>query len=164
MPQKLFIPSINSEIILAEDWNFRLFFEGRNKGLIKALCPNKMPKERAPGEDDWTFRYRCRNWGMSLEDWEGTDLVHCEKRLTAAELKVATRTHQATRSRDNFFLRPTLPKGTVLAASRIYIRQGIEAFDSITWRTVACPDKKLVKKRFWVKLADANEIICEIIG
>lgn len=25
---------------------------------------------------------------------------------------------------------------------------------------VSCPDKKLNKKRFWVKLVDANKIIC----
>lgn len=159
MPQKLFIPTLGSEIVLAEDWTFRLFFEGRNKGLIKALCPNK-----SDHLDKVADKHRIRSWGMRLEDWEGTDLVHCEKQLSAAELKLATRTHQATRSHDNFYIMPNLPKGTVLAFSRIYIRQGVEAFNSVTLRTVSCPIKKLARKRFWVKLADANEIVCEIIG
>jgi len=52
----------------------------------------------------------------------------------------------------------TLPLGTVLAVDRIYIRNGGRTYDSITFRIRTCPDKKLNKKRFWVKLEDANQL------
>jgi len=52
----------------------------------------------------------------------------------------------------------TLPKDTVLKVDRIYIRQGSEDYDSVTFRISYCPNTKLNKKRFWVKLNDANNI------
>lgn len=50
----------------------------------------------------------------------------------------------------------SLPKGTILNLSRIYIRQGKKEFDSITFSIKECPEK--YKGRFWVKLDDANKI------
>lgn len=52
--------------------------------------------------------------------------------------------------------------GTVLAFSRIYIRQGMSDYDSVTFRVVECVKKKLKRKRFWVKLDDANKIFCNV--
>jgi hypothetical protein len=52
----------------------------------------------------------------------------------------------------------TLPKDTILKVDRIYIRQGSEDFDSVTFRISDCPNKDLIKKRFWVKLDDANKL------
>jgi len=49
----------------------------------------------------------------------------------------------------------TLPIGTVLTLRRIYIRQGQDSCDSVTFSTRI--GKKL--HRFWVKLADANAIV-----
>jgi hypothetical protein len=51
----------------------------------------------------------------------------------------------------------TLPKGTVLSVSRIYIRNGASDYDSITFSIKECPIKG-IKGRFWVKLEDANRI------
>ena len=51
----------------------------------------------------------------------------------------------------------TLPAGTVVAISRIYVRAGKEEYDSITFSIKSCPTKG-IKGRFWVKLEDANEM------
>jgi hypothetical protein len=50
----------------------------------------------------------------------------------------------------------TLPAGTVLRTSRVYIRQGTtDTFDSLTFTIKSCPDKRY-KGRFWAKLGDIN--------
>lgn len=62
----------------------------------------------------------------------------------------------------------TLPKKTQLKIARIYIRgtaSRMREFDSITFTIADTPlkvGKKKVKGRFWVKLRDANRILCEL--
>ena len=51
----------------------------------------------------------------------------------------------------------TLPAGTVISITRIYVRAGKEEYDSITFSIKSCPTKGM-KGRFWVKLEDANEM------
>lgn len=56
-----------------------------------------------------------------------------------------------------FLCNLTLPMGTELTVSRVYIRQGNKDFDSITFNSKLMNQKKVVfKGRFWVKLFDAN--------
>jgi hypothetical protein len=67
----------------------------------------------------------------------------------------------------------TLPVGTVLAVDRIYIRKTLQDFDSITFNIEDCPDPRFRSKkmkglykgkpRFWVRLDDANKIICDLV-
>lgn len=73
----------------------------------------------------------------------------------------------------------TLPAGTVLSVDRIYIRKGAVAYDSLTFYLKRSPDprfqiqrqgkngKPLAPKnrsmRFWAKLADVNNIVCQPI-
>lgn len=53
------------------------------------------------------------------------------------------------------FYDTTLPAGTVLRVSRVYVRQGTaDTFDSVTFHIKKCPTK--LKGRFWVKLSDIN--------
>ena len=53
----------------------------------------------------------------------------------------------------------TFPKGTVLAVDRIYIRQKMDDYDSVSFRIRECEaNPKLAKKRFWAKLRDVNEM------
>lgn len=88
--------------------------------------------------EDWTFQlYReSRNeeagfkWGLWGTQWE---FEHKEVGV-----------------------RHTLPAGTRLSISRIYIRQGAKDYDSVTFFAIG--DRKL-SARFWVKLADANQMI-----
>jgi hypothetical protein len=62
----------------------------------------------------------------------------------------------------------TLPVGTQLTIDRIYIRgKGVDyrRFDSITFRIKqgGCEaEPKFEKARFWVKLRDANRIVCDL--
>jgi hypothetical protein len=48
----------------------------------------------------------------------------------------------------------SLPKGTILTVDRIYIRQGSNEFDSVTFRLPKQGDRHAV--RFWAKLEDVN--------
>jgi hypothetical protein len=50
-------------------------------------------------------------------------------------------------------------KGTILEVDRIYIRQGNPKFSSVTFKTlIPGPKSKMKTLRFWVKLADANQV------
>ena len=51
------------------------------------------------------------------------------------------------------------PKGTILKVSRIYVRVGASDYDSVTY-TVVKSSRKDLNGRFWVKLADANQMEC----
>lgn len=59
----------------------------------------------------------------------------------------------------------TLPAGTILRVSRIYIRQPFTDYDSVTFsiKKGECPQKG-VYGRFWSKLKDVNRIISFPIG
>lgn len=53
----------------------------------------------------------------------------------------------------------TLEAGTHLCIDRIYVRKGKSEYSSVTFKIVKHPtNKALNKKRFWVKLDDANGI------
>ncbi len=53
-----------------------------------------------------------------------------------------------------------IPRNTVLTVDRIYIKKGSSAYDSITFTINQAynPHIPRGKKRFWVKLAQANKI------
>jgi len=50
----------------------------------------------------------------------------------------------------------SLPEGTLLTVDRIYIRQGMKEYSSVTFRSILKGIKK--KPRFWAKLGDVNNI------
>lgn len=88
------------------------------------------------------------------KDWTFT--LHNEYRNDAliAALKMKMPTCPRGYYDRNASLPVTLSVGTVLTVRRYYIRLGQQAFDSVTFSA------KIGKKshRFWVKLADANNI------
>lgn len=53
----------------------------------------------------------------------------------------------------------TIPAGTALKVTRIYIRQGAEDFDSMTFQCAG--NKDFPKGRFWLKLTDVNRFNVE---
>lgn len=65
----------------------------------------------------------------------------------------------------------TLPAGTVLTVSRIYVRSGLKDYDSVTFivNKKGCPDPRIANSktgkqiRFWVKLNDINGTFFEIM-
>jgi len=103
---------------------------------------------------DWKFKLQYEHRNNSLtqalfgKNWSEHYLEHSamNDRMGAYDICVAT-----------------LPKDTILKVDRIYIRQGSEDYDSVTFRISDCPNKKLNKKRFWVKLDDANELEFESV-
>lgn len=158
MPQQLFIPSLGSIIVLAEPWTFKLFFEDRNSSLLTTLCPNKEPEKLE-------YRGYRRGWGLVEDDHAGSELLRHIEPMDEKELADADRSWQATNRKREPYLEITIPAGQQLKFDRIYIRQGITAFNSVTFRTTKIgPDKKFHSKRFWVKLQDANKVVCNIIG
>lgn len=138
---KLFVPNCKTELILTEDWTFRLYFERRCDKLLetsgiaareKALFGREYGWQYEPGPDP------------TRPSWQRGALRH------------------------ELF---TLPKGSVLRVSRVYIRQGTsDTYDSITFwlkdTSLVDPSdpkgKKKVKGRFWAKLADVNKMECEV--
>lgn len=135
----LWIPDIGDQIRLTEDWEFPLFRERRNDTMMTRVNPTIPPA------------------GYS----------RCEESVGCC-----------------------LPAGTVLKIDRVYIRSGAQkAWSSITFYVKFHPgDKdrpkyrkqiryatdrptnidptpqKLKGGRFWAKLANVNEIVCEPIA
>lgn len=129
---KLYIPTLGSDLRLTENWTFWLHAEHRNSKLGVILG----------------FRQESQsNWNYSL--WSGTHPA------------VAISEHQLESGHviRGLQYKTSLPKDTVLRVDRIYIRKGSSDFDSVSFRIVECPIKKLCKQRFWVKLEDANQIV-----
>jgi len=166
MPSKLFIPRLGTILLLSEDWTFKLEFERRNKTLMQALGPKKIDDD----PDSRQSYHRCW-WGFDPEDFDGVSGVELgtDRAMTDEQLNRAYSSFRATNARDKSWLRVTLPKNTTLVVDRIYIRRGGEAFDSITFRIPK--NKKLPPElakfggtRFWVKLNDANNIVCDMVG
>lgn len=168
MPQQLFIPSLGTIITLAEEWQFKLFFEHRNETLLKALCENPYPEAIDPKKiTDGRYSWRCgkQYWGANPEHHEGSELLRYLEPLDEKELEDAHHTYRSTNSRREPYLLVTMPAGQQLKFDRIYIRAGVTAYNSVTFRTTKIgPDKKFHSKRFWVKLQDANNVICNVIG
>jgi hypothetical protein len=57
----------------------------------------------------------------------------------------------------------TLEKGTNLVVDRIFIRQGAENYNSVSFRGDVSHMGVIRKVRFWAKLADVNKIKCKVI-
>lgn len=104
------------------------------------------------------------------EDWTFT--LHDEYRNTDMRSIIEGEAFQQLVLRHNWKdVQVTLPKGSVLKVDRIYIRKGVGDYDSITFWLTDCPNKAWAPKkaggtaagrgRFWVKLADANNILFE---
>lgn len=164
-PQQLFIPALGTIITLAEDWTFKLFFESRNDTLLKALCPNEFKLNPDEPLDSWHNRYAKKYWGHNADDHKGSELLRHLEPLDEKELEDAHHTYRSTNSRRTPYLEVTMPAGQQLKFDRIYIRAGVTAYNSVTFRTTKIgPDKKFHSKRFWVKLQDANNIKCHVIG
>lgn len=140
--QKLFIPALGTELKLAQDWYFVLHDEDRNETLVELLTtegllgPRKLVNE-ADADKPWaTYCFAAR-----------------------------------------------LPAGATLKLDRIYIRKNQGDFDSVTFllKGAKVPGRTEIRTgvaigsgtreefsyelkiasrgvRFWVKLADANNI------
>lgn len=107
---QLYIPNVGERIILAANWTFRLFNEGRCQPF------NDCPSPAEPVDNP--------NYSIS-------QVKRC-----------------------------TLPAGTVLLVDRVYLRQGLDAFASLSFRigSTSAPWVTKQRKRFWAKLEDVNQM------
>lgn len=129
---KMNVPCIGTHFTLTQDWPFTLYHERRNMTLVAALGVSKSG-------------YTGKGYSFG-EHEKGT--------YKAIETEVV------------------FPAGTVLKVDRIYIKRSESTphglnkggeYNSITLRVVKDhPEKKVNKKRFWVKLYDFNQIECDI--
>jgi hypothetical protein len=165
MPQQLFIPHLGAQIILDQDWCFKLYFERRNATLLAGMVGQK--KINVP----YSVLYNAFWSGTGLESNELTT------KLGEAGIRILTndaeegekadmdRTHKVLADRNDPFVYCTLPTETYLTFDRIYIRRGVSGFDSVTFRTNKnCPEPNFRGRRFWAKLDDINNIVCNVIG
>lgn len=123
--------------------------------------------------EDLKIRFCIPPLGTSIilaEDW--TFSLYHERRneLLAKGLGIAQRYGYCTKWPEGSqygksTYKITAPAGTELKVSRIYIRQGLENFDSVTFtcKKGNSPNKDF-HGRFWEKLADVNRIVCYPIG
>jgi len=136
----LFIPNCKTELILTEDWTFRLYFERRCDKLLETS--GIMERHGgSKGYGGWNWRYHPdpdgnRHYGRDLRH----ELFTIPK---GSVLKV-----------DRVYIR----QGTT------------DTYDSLSFwlknTTLLDPSdpkgKKKVKGRFWAKLADVNKMVCEV--
>ena len=104
------------------------------------------------------------------EDWEFTlwDEYRNDSLLKAFGLRDPKQSRWAYRKAEEK-ARVSLPKGTVLTVSRIYIRNGLKQYNSVTFtiNKKTCSDPRISKApgsfRFWVKLDDINNVFFETV-
>jgi len=179
-----YVPTIGDSIFLSEPWTFTLHEEQRNLGLAKRIeqCGsmetqyhiyhNIRFKNTRRVENTWGNSYTIYEAGQTSKQYgiynnipftlEGLSQRtgwNIEDLEDLGEVREPYTIFQWSGDRAEV----TLPTGTELKVDRIYIKSTYRDFDSITFRIGVCPtNKKLSKARFWVKLHDANRIVCEL--
>lgn len=165
----LYIPEIGDHLLLTEDWKFSLHAEGRNSDLAEFLGhymyrwaggwidESVLPKMR---ERDYRDKWddACREGEQNCPEfikWQEDYKLWSDNAMSVKKESLAV----------------TIPKGTVLAVDRIYIRKGSSDFSSLTFYAKNLGEitrsqsqwsggKKVKKKalRLWAKLEDCNTI------
>ncbi len=143
---RLLIPTIGSRLTLTEDWSFPLHRERRNNKMWEWLLDG-----RAELHPYYRYSYPTPDKAQEVNPF--ADIPEVERVFS----------HKGYQDVDlyNYVYNVTLPAGTILTVDRIYLKKGIGDYDSITFRISHYPPDKKVKKRFWVKLKDANAIVGE---
>lgn len=175
-PNALWIPALGTRLKLAEDWAFPLHNEYRNEDVVKALVEptfvtmrdvwRKDDADRVLEEKPVYFRnFKVLGPAPDQEIWD------CRQ---GGYVKVPTVEISYEVDRYPEVTNVTIPAGTVLIVDRIYIRKGLEEFNSVTFRIDDCPDDRLRPKkrkgqfkgqaRFWAKLKDVNGILVEAVS
>ena len=180
---KLSIPPLGALIALTEEWHFRLYFESRKATVLAAVLDGSK-KVTIPWvrhlEDGWTRASEEPEWSKrGRADWKKLFASFKTAGYTVRKAeKVKEPKNEVYKSYLSQISLPyievSLPATTVLAIDRYYIRQGAEAFDSLTFKVEKCPlvyfqspagkEAKMPTRRFWARLQDVNNINCEILG
>lgn len=172
------IPNLGTILTLTEPWTARIYFESRNSkfmdklGLKHAAADETNPRYFT--RNSYLLGEHKRNLAGNLAGNTAAESLlkipefvtyGVEKPMSEDQLENAFQSYKATNKKANPYIEVTFPVGTQLSVDRIYIRRGAESFNSVTFRTTKiCPEKILRSGRFWVKLKDANKIVCDFIG
>ena len=125
----MYIPIIGARIILNSPWTFGLVPERRNITFLEQLC----------------------SLGIVAEQ----DILNCIPAKTNRWGQISNKISDLWFV-DSPVVMVSIPAGSVLSVSRIYIRNGNASFNSVTFHLLSTPTKKWKKARFWAKLTDAN--------
>lgn len=158
---KIHIPEIGEEIKLSKPWEFALYFEQRNKGLIKALKLNQhfslgpnegFPEERrVKAEKD--LQENC------ILPFNFPTIYKGIQKTFLGPNPLRRRYYPWVFVIENIIF----PENVRLKTDRIYIRKGSEDFSSVSF-LVNKEDNHLIgaepkrQIRFWAKLGDVNNI------
>ena len=201
---QLFVPTIGTRLLLAKPWSFDLNEESRNKSLFEVLGYNSgyfMRTTKVISEEKVNVPVYRKYNGKYCYSPDPIDSIGYADMIKQMKLimvnpaipnnhianlllakcvisSVVERTdcedNLSIIQQDHAYINMTLPINTILKVVRIYIRQGLEDYDSITFVIEDCPILELKSKksgglykgkqlRFWAKLEDVNTIICDII-
>jgi hypothetical protein len=157
---RLYIPGIGEVVTLLEDWKFNLYTENRNERFALAMGLAEQKEEILTGKRVKEEVYRRGNFYFNKitdDDYE----EYSWKYKSIVWKNGNDRYGSANEKPTNIV---TLPLKTQLKVDRVYIKKGhgMSDYESVTFIIVDHPiNKKLNKKRFWVKLKDANTMIIE---
>jgi hypothetical protein len=187
---KLYVPEIGDHIRLTEDWTFRLHAENRNVTLANMfgyiqfgwngawLDTTKI--EPAP-ERDYHIDYPNQRDFVKMfgsVDWESYRKAQEDAEDNSPSYQAYLKAYDDWKTRAEAIaienLDITLPKGTVLAVDRIYIRKGASDYSSITFYAKGLGESEIKNRwsnrvtkwkaqRFWAKLSDCNQIEFELM-
>ncbi|UKL15065.1 hypothetical protein hairong_161 [Pseudomonas phage hairong] len=159
----IFIPPLGTVIQLEKDWTFALFDERRNARLIDqaGITPPYRDFDNMRSRSEW----RDLTLAQRAAEIDKTDWAYTPHPGVVAghdyDYWSGVWEHQFT-----------FREGTELKIRRIYIRQGGEDFDSVTFSSkqwVSAPGDPLFTKRklrtltFWAKLRDVNNMVGRVI-
>ncbi len=187
---KFYVPTIGDKIYLEQPWTFNLFNEYRNESIAQRLG-DQFPKVTRYNTYFFR-KEKLKRTTSTAWDWTHIEFVSPDTECyqTDTEIVIENRLGYQIGELAQFVYTKevpyetldwskneiTLPVGTCLAIDRIYIKKGIPDFDSITFYIESCPlailhpgkGKKSGgfggkgRARFWVKLKDANRIVCSL--
>jgi hypothetical protein len=154
MTYKILIPTPGTEIKLAQDWQFELFFERKNLDLFLMLEALKLLKEE---------NFKPSNTEIKSYFWAGVkyaSLIKYYDQFFAFGTPPAPFGEWVQGV--PFSYRLTLPANSEIIFDRFYIHKSHEAVSKIVFRTKKLPFKKFNRKpRFWAKLDDVNQLIVD---
>ena len=151
---KLYVPEIGDYLQLTADWTFNLYNEHRNKSVWDLYdCDSDPIVQKQKSENDH-IHDQIRKIEAKLYP-----RGYYQSRVNPDLTLLAERTKLSSQLQRLFVSTVTIPKESVLAVDRIYIRKGMDEWSSLTFYLKYHPNKQFKKKpRFWAKLSDCNHI------
>ncbi|WP_374335359.1 hypothetical protein [Methyloversatilis sp.] len=130
----LFIPPLGTELTLAEDWHFDLYYEHRNESLIEVMGINYKPT----GWGD----YGKKNWPVVLPAGTTLKVDRIYIRKGGSDFDSVT-----------FFLKGEKTKKKVVDRTYTTFDNGVRTTGKYEY---TIPSRGV---RFWAKLRDVNKIV-----